>query len=74
MRQEALEALDQALARLPPEYREVILLRHREELPFAEIGRRMNRSADAARMLWSRAFNRLAEELDDTSPSRSGEA
>jgi RNA polymerase sigma-70 factor (ECF subfamily) len=64
MRGEAAQQLERALARLSDEHRQVIELRHREDLPFAEIGRRMHRSPDAARMLWSRAFEQLSRELD----------
>ncbi|WP_254506741.1 sigma-70 family RNA polymerase sigma factor [Anatilimnocola floriformis] len=56
-------ALEQALARLTEDHREVILLRHRDKLSFAEIGERTNRSADAARMCWTRAVKRLQSEL-----------
>jgi RNA polymerase sigma-70 factor, ECF subfamily len=56
--------LEQALARLPDEYRSVILWRHRDKLSFAEIGERTNRSPDAARMYWKRAVKKLQEELD----------
>jgi len=55
--------LDNALAKLPEDYREVILLRHRDKLSFAEIGERTGRSADAARMCWTRAVKRLQSEL-----------
>jgi RNA polymerase sigma-70 factor (ECF subfamily) len=54
-------AVARQLERLPDEYRLVILWHHREGLPFDEIGRRLNRSADAARRLWSRAVDRLQE-------------
>ncbi|MBC8871847.1 MAG: sigma-70 family RNA polymerase sigma factor [Planctomycetes bacterium] len=67
MKREASELLEQALSRLSVDHREVIRLRHHEALPFAQIGRRMNRSADAARMLWARAFERLSLLLDATS-------
>ncbi len=53
----------QVIEGLPDDYREIIQLRHREQLEFEEIGRKMNRSSDAARMLWYRAFERLAAEL-----------
>jgi RNA polymerase sigma-70 factor (ECF subfamily) len=48
-----------ALEALPREHREVILLRHFEELPFAEVAPRMGRSADACRMLLARAMAAL---------------
>ena len=44
MAKEQAEAIEKALERLLPDYRQVILLRYREELPFEEIGRRMAHS------------------------------
>jgi RNA polymerase sigma-70 factor (ECF subfamily) len=64
MAREDAEAVQRALERLPPDYRQVILLRHQEELPFEEIGRLMNRSANAAEKLWARAVHRLRQELE----------
>ena len=37
----------EALSRLPPDYREVVVLRHFEELTFPEVARRMHRSEDS---------------------------
>jgi RNA polymerase sigma-70 factor (ECF subfamily) len=54
-------AVQRHLQRLPDDYRQVILWHHRDGLPFDEIGRRLGRSADAARRLWSRAIDRLQE-------------
>jgi RNA polymerase sigma-70 factor (ECF subfamily) len=51
--------LADALAELPGDYREVILLRHVEGLPFEEVARRMDRTSGAVRMLWLRALERL---------------
>jgi RNA polymerase sigma-70 factor (ECF subfamily) len=56
-------ALQAALARLPEEYRRVLLLRHDEGRPFEEIGQLMDRTANAARKLWARALERLQQEL-----------
>lgn len=53
------ERLYRAMQQLSDPEREVLQLRNWERLPFAEIGNRMNRSADAARKLWSRAIVRL---------------
>jgi RNA polymerase sigma-70 factor (ECF subfamily) len=53
----------QAIDRLPDDYRAVMTLRYQEALPFDEIGRRLGRSADAARMLWARAVDRLKQEM-----------
>jgi RNA polymerase sigma-70 factor (ECF subfamily) len=60
---EQAEAVDAALVRLPDDYRRVIELRNREGWPFGEIGAALGRSADAARMLWFRAVERLQQEL-----------
>jgi RNA polymerase sigma-70 factor (ECF subfamily) len=56
--------LADALAKLPPVYREVIVLRHFERIEFTEIAARLSRSAGAVRMLWARALERLRKELD----------
>jgi RNA polymerase sigma-70 factor, ECF subfamily len=56
-------AVESHLQRLPEDYRAVILWHHRDGLPFDEIGRRLGRSADAVRRLWSRAIDRLQEVL-----------
>jgi RNA polymerase sigma-70 factor (ECF subfamily) len=56
-------ALDRALEHLPADYREVILLRHEQALSFADVGRLMERSEEAARKLWVRAIGRLREEM-----------
>lgn len=58
------ELLQQALQNLPPDYQQVLILRHRDQRSFHDIGQAMDRSPDAARMLWWRAFERLAELLE----------
>jgi RNA polymerase sigma-70 factor, ECF subfamily len=60
---EEAEAVQHALERLPEEYRQVLALRHQEQLTFEEIGRRLRRSTSGARALWLRAVERLNEEL-----------
>jgi RNA polymerase sigma-70 factor (ECF subfamily) len=60
---ERQEVLLRALDRLPEDYRRVMALRYQQEMTFEEIGRDMRRSADAARMLWARALERLKHEL-----------
>jgi RNA polymerase sigma-70 factor, ECF subfamily len=57
-------ALERALDRLPADYRQVILWRYREELAFEDIGRLMNRTANAVEKLWLRAIERLRKELE----------
>ncbi|WP_227254587.1 sigma-70 family RNA polymerase sigma factor [Frigoriglobus tundricola] len=52
-----------ALGRLPADYREVIVLRHLEALPFAAVAERMGRSVDSVEKLWLRALARLRVEV-----------
>jgi RNA polymerase sigma-70 factor (ECF subfamily) len=56
-----------ALAELPPDYQEVIVLRNLQRLPFDEVAERMNRSRPAAQMLWMRAIRKLRETMGDAS-------
>ncbi|HEV3005872.1 MAG TPA: sigma-70 family RNA polymerase sigma factor [Pirellulales bacterium] len=56
--------LDLAMAQLPDDCRQVVELRN-ELKPWAEIGKVMNRSAEAARKLWARAIEKLGEMLGD---------
>ena len=51
--------LADAVADLPGDYRDVIVLRHIEGLPFREVAERMQRSPGAVRMLWLRAIRQL---------------
>jgi RNA polymerase sigma-70 factor (ECF subfamily) len=60
---EELKALQEALNRLPVDYRLAIELRNLRGQSFAEIGRAMNRTADAARTTLVRAVLRLGKEL-----------
>ncbi len=61
---EQIELVQAAIQRLPTPFCDVIYWRHREHRSFAEIGERLGRTADAARKLWQRAVERLAEELN----------
>lgn len=56
--------LETALAGLPEEYRRVILLRHRDDRTFAQIGVALEKSEEAARKLWVRAVERLQQALN----------
>jgi RNA polymerase sigma-70 factor (ECF subfamily) len=58
--------LEQAIARLPEEYREVVLLRHYEERSYKEIGTRMGKSPDACRMLMARAMTALTLQMRES--------
>ncbi len=53
-----------ALAELPPDYQEVIVLRNLQRLPFNEVAQRMSRSRPAVQMLWMRAIRKLQEALE----------
>ena len=63
MAHERAQTLQRALDQLPEDYRRVITLRHHEQHSFEEIGKLMERSPEAARKLWSRAVERLRQEL-----------
>jgi RNA polymerase sigma-70 factor (ECF subfamily) len=67
MRHEQQQALQRALQRLPEHYRQVLIWRSQEQLSFEEIGQRLQRSPDAARMLWGRAVEALRLQLECTS-------
>lgn len=54
---------------LPEDYRTVILLRQQQDLSFVEIATQMQRSPDAARMLWGRAIVALGELLEEAGVS-----
>lgn len=56
---EILARLPQAMASLPPADREVIELYHGTGLTFRDVADRLGCSADAARMRWYRALDRL---------------
>ena len=68
---EQLEQFRQILGNLPEDYAQVVQLRAFDELPFAEIATRMQRSVDSVSKLWSRALVRLAEELKKINESQS---
>lgn len=51
--------LADALSELEADHREVIILRNLQELGWGDIGERMDRTPDAARMLWTRAMHEV---------------
>jgi RNA polymerase sigma-70 factor (ECF subfamily) len=55
--------LADALERLPEDYRQVLVLRHLEELSFPEVADRMGRSVHSVKNLWARALARLRHNL-----------
>ena len=62
-RREHAVILADEMAELPRHYREVLVLRHLEGMPFSEIAERIGKSAGAARMLWLRAVDQLRQAL-----------
>jgi RNA polymerase sigma-70 factor, ECF subfamily len=60
---EQAAALQSALGRIPEDYRRVIVWYQYDQHTFEEIGRRLDRSPEAARKIWSRALVRLTQEL-----------
>jgi len=63
MAHEHAAAVLHALDQLPPDHRQVVLLRYQDEKSFDEIGEIMGRSANAVRKLWLRALERLKQDL-----------
>lgn len=55
----------EAVAQLPEDYQEVIMLRNLQRLSFKEVAERMHRSPGAVQMLWLRALNRLQDHLEN---------
>lgn len=64
-RREMAAIVADQLARLPASYREVIVLRNLEGLAFEEVGRRMQRTSAATRVLWLRALEKLRQQLKE---------
>jgi RNA polymerase sigma-70 factor (ECF subfamily) len=67
--QEQLVELANALSQLSPDHRDVIVLRHLEGIPFAQVAERMNRSSGATRMLLLRAIEQLRQLISSGSRS-----
>ena len=60
---EEARKLRNAMGRLSADHRRVIVLHNWEQLAFPEVGKRMNRSTEAVKKLWSRALQNLRTEL-----------
>lgn len=60
-RNEQLLNMAAAMELLPSDYRQVIMLRHVDALPFSEIARRMERSVDSVEKLWVRGLAKLRQ-------------
>ena len=63
-RREQSVLLADALAQLPDDYRQVLVLRHLEGASFPEISRRMERSLDSVEKLWVRGLARLRQTME----------
>jgi RNA polymerase sigma-70 factor, ECF subfamily len=61
--QEQRRALNAALLRLPPLYRQVVQLHFGEHCTFSEIGNTLQRSPEAVRKMAGRAVERLRQEM-----------
>jgi RNA polymerase sigma-70 factor (ECF subfamily) len=57
--------LADAVARLPPDYREVFVLRNLEGISSDQIATRLGRSVDAVQKLWMRALRALKKDLEE---------
>jgi RNA polymerase sigma-70 factor (ECF subfamily) len=66
-RREQAVLLADALNQLPPDYREVLILRHLEGLTFPDIAARMGRTVDSVEKLWVRALPKLRRVLGGSS-------
>jgi RNA polymerase sigma-70 factor (ECF subfamily) len=64
VQRETLDQVQQALARLPDDYRRVVTYRYLEDRSFEEIAQLMDRSANATRKLFARAIERLQQEME----------
>jgi RNA polymerase sigma-70 factor (ECF subfamily) len=62
VRAEQAARLAEALARLPEDMQQVILGRHLDDLPYAELAGRLGRSEAAVRVMYTRALRRLRQE------------
>ena len=65
VRRDASVLLVDALQCLPDDYREVIILRQLEGLPFWAVARRLGRPLESVKTLWIRALDRLHGALRD---------
>ena len=62
---ERLSAVEDGLKQLSEKDQEVLRMRHEEGWTFAEIGKVLSVSADAARMSWGRAIERLKKHIEE---------
>lgn len=65
MAQDEADRLASAIASLPGQLREVLVLRTWERRSFAEVAARLNGTPESVRKLWGRAVRRLQDKLND---------
>jgi RNA polymerase sigma-70 factor (ECF subfamily) len=63
-RYERMRLLADAIAELPKDQRQVIVMRHIEGLQFGDIAEQMERTSGACRMLWLRAMEQLRMRME----------
>lgn len=61
LKQEQLAIVLDRMSRLPSHYRDVLMLRHIEDLSFEEVAMKLGKSSGAVRMIWLRALESLRE-------------
>lgn len=61
VRREQAVLLADAIAKLPIDYREVVMLRHMDGLSFPEVANQMDRSVDSVRKSWTRALVQIRQ-------------
>lgn len=64
-RKHVREAVRSIIDKVPPKYRDVVILRIYAELPFAQVGKAMNISENSAKVIYHRAKKMLREELEN---------
>lgn len=64
IRQERAVIVANELSRLPPDYRDVVVLRTFQSLGFREIAQKLGKSEGAVRMCWLRAIDQLRRNME----------
>ena len=63
VRREEAVVLADAMEQLPPDYRDVLVLRHFRGMTFPRVAQTMNRSLASVEKLWARALAKLREQM-----------
>ena len=69
-RNESLDQLSSVISQLPPDYQQVIHMRHFDDLSFGQIAEKLGRNVGAVRMLWVRAVEKLRMGMQRLEESR----